>query len=161
MKQPKRGKSASWQVKAIFTAFVTWAFTGLTPLLVFLSTGVVNLSHTGWGPFLLALGASLLLTAVGFVLGVRVTLYYVISAIAGAWLLAKHVWTDFTTNGLKLAPASSDAPPVAPPPPTEPEPPDNSLRARMGEAGVRFLIWFFVPKHVRALWEPDDNDDDD
>jgi hypothetical protein len=157
MKQPKQPKQPRWWIQIIFAGFVTWAFTGLTPLLVLLGTGVVNLSHTGWGPFLLALGLSLLLTLVGFVLGVRVTLYYVFSAIGGLWLAAKGVWTDLTTNGLKLATPTPATSPAAPTPPSEPEPPDNSLRARMGEAGVRFLIWFFVPKHFRALWEPDDD----
>ena len=160
MNKPKHQKHAPWWIQAIFAGFVTWMFTILTPLLVFLGTGVVNLSHTGWGPVLLALGLSLLLTSVGFVLGVRVTLYYVLSAIAGVWLAAKIVWENIRTGKLNTLPPAS-SPPALPPMPSEPEPPDNSLRTRMGEAGVRFLIWFFVPKHVRALWQGDDEEDDD
>ncbi len=160
MTKSKPDKPPRWWIQIIFAGFVTWVFTILTPLLVFLGTGVVNLSHTGWGPFLIALLVSLLLTFVGFVLGVRVTLYYVLSAIAGVWLAAKGVWKDISTGGLKMASEVPTTLPEAPASPSEPEPPDNSLRTRMGEAGVRFLIWFFVPKHVRALWEGNDDEDD-
>jgi len=149
--QPKQEKQPRWWIPITFGILLTWLVNNLITILAFVGTGVVNLSHTGIGPFLVALVLSVVCGAVGVVLGIRFSVYVALSAIAAFYRTAK----SFAKHGLSSQASGSESAkqtqPATPSVPVSPETPTRwtTLRDKAGEMYATILVWLFVPKSFR------------
>ncbi len=149
----KPSKAPAWWVKIVFAAFVAWIFNNLITVATFVGTGVVQLSHVGVVPFLLALGLSVACSAIGIVIGIRLCTYLVFNLIAAAidsfrsidWSKAMSTSEKRSTAPADLTALFSSPPPV--PPPSRWELVRSAVEQALGAA----LIWLLVPKRFRSL----------
>ena len=82
-KPEKSQKLPPWWVQILFAGLITAFFSSfnLITIVTFLGLGIVHISRIGIVPFLAALVVSVVLCALGFVLGIKFCIYLLFSAL--------------------------------------------------------------------------------
>lgn len=143
-KPEKPAKAPSWWIPIVFTVLLTWLVNNAITVFTFIATGVVNLSHVGIGPFLLALGLSVVCGLIGVILGIRLCLYAIFIVIDGIFHQIKQIKFPPDKKPSYQEKASEaklfDLP--------EPDPPTHweAIRYRASEIAGAAFAWLIIPK---------------
>jgi hypothetical protein len=147
-KPEKSQKSTPWWLPILFAGVVGWLFNNLITIATFLGLGIVHISHIGIVPFLAALGVSVVLCALGFILGIKFCVYLLLSTFEIIFDRFRHPPTvasskPSVTPEQLLALTNPIAPPQLPTSRLE------SIRSKVAEAGEELLYWVLIPRKYR------------
>jgi hypothetical protein len=160
MTDEQQPKQPRWWIPITFGILLTWLVNNLITILTFIGTGAVNVSHVGIAPFLAALGLSVLICAVGLVLGIRLC----ISALLAVSAAAYHMVVDLASRSASAQSSGAAArvrqDGLTPKeqfqammdeitPPSPPATRWDTLRDDAEKMLATILLWLFFPKWFR------------